>query len=117
MTLCRCLVVKLLTPIALASPSRWHSSIPRHTPSKSNGMASSFLAGNDGGPALMQTGQWIRVSRRAGTTRSGWHLVHQSLDVTNSSSRDATSLRRSASATASPSGFSVAYASAVSKWR
>jgi hypothetical protein len=59
-TLSRCLVVKLLTPIALASPSRWHPSIARHTPSKSNGTASSRLVGHAIGPGFMHTGQWIR---------------------------------------------------------
>jgi len=78
---------------------------------------------------LRATGQWIRyrsrysicrllrVSRREGRTRSGWLCVHQSLDVTNTSSRDRRSPRRTASATASPSGRSVPYMAAVSKWR
>jgi hypothetical protein len=38
---CNFVVVKLLTPIILASPSRWHSSIARHTPRRSMGTMSS----------------------------------------------------------------------------
>ncbi|BAS89420.1 Os04g0447650, partial [Oryza sativa Japonica Group] len=59
-SLSRCLVVKLLTPMALARPRRWHSSIARHTPSKSNGTASSLFTGNIGGPGLTLIGQWTR---------------------------------------------------------
>ncbi|BAS89417.1 Os04g0447566, partial [Oryza sativa Japonica Group] len=121
-----CLVVKLLTPMALARPSRWHSSIARHTPPKSNGTTSSFFTGNTIGPGLTLIGKWIRyrstysicrLSRRDGSTRSGWHWVHHSLVVTNASSRDARRPRRVASAMASPSGASVRYREAVSKWR
>ncbi|TVU14311.1 hypothetical protein EJB05_37772, partial [Eragrostis curvula] len=110
----RCLVAKLLTPMALARPRRWHSSMARHTPSKSNGSASSFLFGNPGGPGFRHTGQ---DSRRDGSTRSWWHCEPHSLVVTNTSSLDWTRPRRTASATASPSGFSVPYMEAVSMWR
>ena len=43
--------------------------------------------------------------------------MHHSLVVTNTSSREATRPRRVASAMASPSGASVPYSAAVSKWR
>lgn len=70
-SLSRCLVVKLLTPMALASPRRWHSSIARHTPSKSNGTASSGLAGNTGGAGFRLIGQWIRYR----STYSIWRFL------------------------------------------
>ena len=63
---------KLLSPMNLARPSLWHSSMVAHTDLKSMGIKSSSAKGHPPFLGFTMMGQWIKY-----TTYSNWRVLHK----------------------------------------